>query len=109
MENKNIVLNIDKKIMNLARLAISRWGKETQIVMLFEEMAELQKELCKYLRMDNTKKPLTEYKLKEKISNEMADVLMMLFQMLYVFDNTNDVSKCLEQKYQRTIDRIRGK
>ena len=52
--------------------ALTKWGAGMQTVMVFEEMAELQKELCKSLRgKDN----------RGYIAEEIADVRIMLDQM----------------------------
>ena len=51
------------------RQAIDKWGAEGQITMVFEEMAELQKELCKSLRGKENR---------IEIAEEMADVEIML-------------------------------
>ena len=50
----------------LYRLALSKYGPDAQTIMVFEEMAELQKELCKHARGANNK---------EYIAEEIADVL----------------------------------
>lgn len=61
----------------LYRAALDHWGREAQIRMVFEEMSELQKELCKRLRgKDNL----------EAIAEELADVRIMLEQMEQLFD-----------------------
>lgn len=61
----------------LYRTALDHWGREAQIRMVFEEMSELQKELCKRLRgKDNL----------EAIAEELADVRIMLEQMEQLFD-----------------------
>lgn len=53
------------------------WGAEAQITMVFEEMSELQKELCKRLRgKDNA----------DNIAEEIADVEIMLDQMKLLFN-----------------------
>lgn len=52
--------------------AIQRYGVAAQVNMVFEEMSELQKELCKHLRgKDNL----------PEIAEEIADVEIMLAQM----------------------------
>lgn len=57
----------------LYRLALDTYGPEAQTVMVFEEMAELQKELCKHARGARNL---------EAIAEEIADVLIMLEQMV---------------------------
>lgn len=58
------------------RRALDTYGSTLQIVMTFEEMSELQKELCKYLRGRGS----FEY-----IVEEIADVEIMLEQMKLLF------------------------
>lgn len=58
--------------VKLYQKAMDTYGLENQTMMVFEEMAELQKELCKALRgFINTK----------NIAEEIADVEIMLEQM----------------------------
>jgi len=53
--------------------ALDTWGAESQTVVAFEEMSELQKELCKNLRgRDNC----------NEIAEEITDVQIMLEQMM---------------------------
>ena len=53
--------------------ALNKWGAEAQTLMVFEDMSELQKELCKRARgKDN----------REAIAEEIADVQIMLEQMM---------------------------
>lgn len=57
--------------------AINAWGKEMQIIMCLEEMAELQKELIKHIRGKGKF---------DCIAEEIADVSIMLEQMVILFD-----------------------
>ncbi|MBO7275257.1 MAG: hypothetical protein J6V15_02670 [Clostridia bacterium] len=57
--------------------ALDTYGAESQTLMLFEEMSELQKELCKRAR---GKKNTVE------IAEEIADVKIMLEQMILLHD-----------------------
>jgi len=53
--------------------ALKTWGANPQTIMVFEEMSELQKELCKHARgKENV----------EQIAEEIADVQIMLEQMI---------------------------
>lgn len=52
--------------------ALDTYGSLPQIVMVFEEMSELQKELCKYLRGKYSP---------ANIAEEIADVEIMLEQL----------------------------
>ena len=39
------------KPRGIYREALNKWGAEAQTLMVFEEMSELQKELCKHARV----------------------------------------------------------
>lgn len=60
---------------------ISYYGHESQKMMLLEEMAELQKEICKDMRYDPDLEAITE---------EMADVMIMLEQIQILHKITNE-------------------
>ena len=57
-------------------LAIKTYGKEAQIQMLFEEMAELQNALCKLARGRGTA---------DQVCEEIADVMIMCLQMAQIY------------------------
>lgn len=59
--------------------AIEEFGEAAQVTMVFEEMAELQKELCKWMRNGNS------VELTHNIAEEIADVEIMLDQMKLIF------------------------
>ena len=78
-------------------LALDTWGTNAQITMVFEEMSELQKELCKSLRgKDNF----------DCISEEIADVLIMLEQMIVLYNCKDEVQRQKEYKLHRLADRL---
>lgn len=77
---------------------ISYYGHEPQKMMLLEEMAELQKEICKDMRYDPDLEAITE---------EVADVLIMLeqIQMMYHISETK-LHKITNEKLHRQLRRI---
>ncbi|MEM5769981.1 MAG: hypothetical protein AAGU32_17105 [Bacillota bacterium] len=79
--------------------ALSKWGAEPQTRMVYEEMAELQKELCKHSRgADN----------RAAIAEEIADVLIMLEQMMVLHDCESLVDgfkKCKLFRLEELIER----
>ena len=80
--------------------ALSRYGAQAQITMAFEEMAELQKELCKSLRgKDN----------RGYIAEEIADVRIMLDQMVILHDCAEDVDTWRKVKLWRLEKRLSDK
>lgn len=80
--------------------ALSTWGKEAQIAMVFEEMSELQKELCKHLRGKDTTQGIAE---------EIADVEIMLCQMKLLFGIESLVKERRGDKVTRLLERLEGK
>lgn len=80
--------------------AIEVFGEDAQILMVFEEMSELQKELCKWLR--SGKSPT----LLHLIAEEIADVEIMLDQMKLVFHCTSAVRGIRKKKIARLAGRI---
>lgn len=86
---------IDTK--KLYRLAISTFGPDAQTLMMFEEMSELQKELCKHARgKDN----------REAIAEEIADVQIMLEQMIELHGCEDAVLCYKRHKLERLAERI---
>lgn len=81
----------------LYHLALDTWGADAQTLMVFEEMSELQKELCKHERgKDN----------REAIADEIADVLIMLEQMMILHDCEQVVYEHKAAKLKRLADRL---
>ena len=79
--------------------ALNKYGKENQTRMMFEEMAELQKELCKEARgEDNT----------DAIAEEIADVKIMLEQMTILHNCKDMVEMQMKRKLQRLKERLEG-
>ncbi len=87
----------EKDKCKLYRQALEKWGT-AQIIITFEEMAELQKELSKYLR---GKENITE------IAEEIADVTIMLEQMKLLFNIEDIVKDYKNQKLRRLEERLR--
>lgn len=79
--------------------ALDTYGSTMQIVVVFEEVSELQKELCKYLRGRGSF---------EHIAEEIADVEIMLEQMKMLFCCTDDVRNERRRKVERLKERLDG-
>lgn len=77
---------------DIYKSAIDKFGENAQIRMCFEEMSELQKELCKYLRQKGNY---------EHTCEELADVEIMLEQLKLMFNCQNKVQQYKEQKLHR--------
>ena len=86
-----------EEVMDLYKRLIHRYG-EKQIVVAIEELSELQKELCKSLRGKTNR---------ENIIEEIADVLIMLDQViLYYGLDQQEIQKAVEYKIKRTKERL---
>lgn len=82
------------------RAAIRKWGIRAQIMMVYEEMAELQKELCKNGRGKNNT---------NQIADEVADVEIMLAQLKIIFNVQDLVEQHRAFKLERLRNRIEGR
>lgn len=82
------------------KAAIEVFGEAAQVMMVFEEMAGLQKELCKWLRGN------TDAAERYRIAEEIADVEIMLDQMKILFDNRGLVLSYRREKTARLAGRI---
>ena len=72
--------DIDKKVI-IKKIVDTYNNNSIQQVIAMEEMAELQKEISKYLRGHGNKEALTE---------EMADVLIMIEQLKLIHNISED-------------------
>lgn len=64
---------------NIYSMALMKWGRQAQMQMMIEEMAELTKAICKLCREGN------QHLLKKAVIEEIADVDIMLGQMKYLY------------------------
>ena len=80
--------------------AINWYGVDKQMLIAIEELSELQKAIVKYFR-----KPTEE--TKSDISEEMADVYVMLKQLEIMHKNDTEVQKNIDYKIKRLQERIR--
>ena len=76
--------------------ALVKYGPLSQILMTFEEMAELQQALNKFVRKNDG---LAE--IVKNIAEEIADVEIMLTQMKNLFDIDDMVAAYRENKVER--------
>lgn len=77
--------------------ALMTYGAKAQILMVMEEMAELQKELCKNIRGKSNV---------ANIAEEIADVQIMLEQMTLLYNCEHAVEANREYKLMRLENRI---
>ena len=87
-----------KSEWEILKTAVATWGPDAQAKMLLEEMAELQKEICKAWRgKDNT----------AEIAEEVADVEIMIEQIKLIFGIDADVGVYRDAKLERLRLRLR--
>lgn len=78
--------------------AISTYGEKAQKLMAIEEMSELTKEICKDFRGELNREHLIE---------EMADVLIMLDQMLLMYKVSGEEVRLMRiKKVERLKERL---
>lgn len=84
-------------LTELYRAAFDVYGEVTQIIVGIEELSELQKELCKHYRgFDNI----------DKIAEETADALMVIFEQIECLGIHNAVSEKFKEKACRLAERL---
>lgn len=97
--NEGLRFNLaEKDGGEICRRALEAFGEEAQMVMAIEEMSELTKELCKHRRgRDNV----------EAIAEEIADVEIMLQQMVILYGCAESVETFRRDKLERLAGRIK--
>lgn len=88
----------ENMVKELYSLALSTYGAQAQTMMVMEEMAELQKELCKHARGRENR---------AQIAEEIADVQIMLEQMELLHDCEGLAAGFKAQKLDRLEKRLR--
>ena len=81
---------------------LTKWGSFSQICMCIEEMGELTQALCKSIRYEKSDDFLTN------IYEEIADVSIMLEQMIILFDGDISVKKIIEKKLERLKETLKN-
>ena len=85
------------------------FGEAVQMQQLIEEMSELTKAICKYARLNGQGQPLAESLTEETVEanlvEEMADVKLVLEQVIYLHGCEKAVEKIISEKIKRTVQR----
>ena len=83
----------------LYKQVLETWGMKAQVMMLFEETAELQKEVCKHFNRGEQNV--------ENVEEEVADVEIMIAQLKTMLDISKErVEAIKERKLQRLKMRL---
>lgn len=80
-------------------MAIEKYGAYAQSLMLLEEIAELQKEICKSYRGKENR---------EQIAEEIADVEIMLAQIKMIYGVADKAAEWRDAKVKRLAERLGG-
>ena len=83
-------------------LAIEKYGEINQLEVAIEELSELIKEITKFLRND------TDAESVEHITEEMADVYIILEQLRVLFKNDEEIERKMRMKIDRLYNRLPG-
>ena len=88
-----------KLYMNIMKKAVEHYGANAQIDKAIEEMAELTQALIK-CRIDINAKVVAN------VAEEIADVLIMVEQLIMIYDNEEAVNKHTNNKIARLEQRL---
>ena len=80
------------------------YGLDHQLLKLVEEMSELTKEITKYLLSDSDTDK--DYYYNATIPSEIADVGLVIKQVMYLMDNASYVAKTEEYKVKRQLRKM---
>lgn len=97
--NDKFISESDEEIL---QDAIDTYGRNSQINIAMEELAELIQALSKFNR-DNS-----DWNTVDNISEEMADVIIMLSQLEIIFGNSEDINTYIDSKLKRLYNRIKN-
>ncbi len=98
---------MDEKFIDFCKRANEAWGEESQLRLCIEEMSELTKAICKYLRLtrsdDVDESALAD--AKKSIIEETADVTNTVEQMALIF-GVDEVNKTRREKIERADEQL---
>lgn len=83
------------------------YGEEKQLIQTAEEAAELAQAALKRHKALTTDETMVA--TREALAEEIADVLIMCEQIIYLEDFEDRVREIIDSKIQRQIDRIKGR
>lgn len=82
---------------------LETWGEKSQLTLAVEEMSELVKEICKYLRYQDNPEKLQE--IRQNLQEETADVANMIAQIKFMFGEA-EIEQIRDQKLQHCLEKI---
>ena len=100
LKEKSDTITKKRRRQNMYGQCSAMWGKDAQVNMCIEEMAELTKALCKARRYKKPDNWLNQ------IYEEIADVTIMLEQMIHIYDGEEVVEWKIDEKMKRLSKEI---
>ena len=85
--------------MNRIEFLATYYGKQHQELKTLEELEELTTELINNIRTEG---------VSTNTPSEISDVLIMLYQLIYIYNIGDDIENITEFKINRQIDRIKN-
>lgn len=112
MDNNENVLPVVSRL-DLLQQAQVAYGIDAEIDVAIEELSELTKALLKHRRATNfatlsCNTALDSKSAKQDVYEEIADVIIVLTQLVLIFDGKSEVRKQLDAKIARFEERING-
>ena len=86
-------------MMNRIEFLATYYGKQHQELKTLEELEELTTELINNIRTEG---------VSSNTPSEISDVLIMLYQLIYIYNIGDDIENITEFKINRQIDRIKN-
>ena len=104
---------LKQMIENDPRFKIAvHYGLDNQLRQLIEEMSELTQVTCKHFRIYGQGQPvspdLTRLDVMENLIEELADVKLVLDQVIFLLGCNKEVLEVMKEKTNRTIERMKG-
>ena len=85
--------------MNKLEFLATYYGKEHQELKTLEELEELTTELINNIKSEG---------VSSNTPSEISDVLIMLYQLIYIYNIGDEIENITEFKINRQIDRIKN-
>lgn len=86
--------------------AVDTYGKEAQTDMAIEEMSELTKALLKHRRAEKSPEAWDYERTKQNICEEIADVIIMLTQLLIIYGGRREIQQDIDIKVSRLAEKL---
>lgn len=88
------------------QVAVNTYGKEAQVDMAIEEMSELTKALLKHRRAEHSPEAWDYEKTRQNILEEIADVIIMLLQLIIIYGGREIIQQDINEKIDRLEKRL---